>query len=253
MKKILLTTVHHPDVSLKDLKYICEQLRTIFDEAYLTISNITSAQIQKSFSGDFFHCLIIPPNGAADARRKVLKFALENVSRRDNYFYCDFDKVIVALLNRNSEFKVFISTLKLKKEYRIIGRNNKDFESYPDTWIETERITNKAAATIFKIDNIDLLAGCCAFNSKVGKVIAENSTEILTDTEWPLICKNSQITVNYDEVSFLPFNFQYNKGRNDYDWLGYIPRLKLALQAFESFKKSLEENNKIIVNSQKDK
>lgn len=239
MKKILLSTVHHPDVSLKYLDYVCKQLQTVFDEAYLTISSVTSSRIQNSFSGDFFHCLTISPNGASDARRKVLKFALKNVSEKDNYFYCDFDKVIVALLNRNSEFKNFISTLNLKNEYRIVGRNSKDFESYPDTWIETERITNKVAAKIFRIDNVDLLAGCCAFDSNVGKVIAENSTEILTDTEWPLICKDSQLIVNYNEVSFLPFNFQYNKGRNDYDWLGYIPRLKLALQAFESFKRHM--------------
>lgn len=239
MKKILLSTVHHPDVSLKNLEYVCEQLQIIFDEVYLTISNVTSSKIKSSLSEKSFHCLIIFPNGAADARRKVLKFALKNISEKVNYFYCDFDKVIVALLNRNFEFKNFISTLNLKNEYRIIGRNSKDFESYPDTWIETERITNKVAAKIFGIDNVDLLAGCCAFDSNVGKVIAENSTEILTDTEWPLICKDSQIIVNYNEVSFLPFNFQYNKGRNDYDWLGYIPRLKLALQAFESFKKHM--------------
>lgn len=239
MKKILLSTVYHPDVSLKNLEYVCEQVQTIFDEVYLTISNVTSSKIQNSFSENSFHCLTIFPNGAADARRKVLKFALKNVSEKANYFYCDFDKVIVALLNRNSEFKNFISALNLKNEYRIIGRNSQDLELYPDTWIETERITNKVAATIFKIDNVDLLAGCCAFDSNVGKVIAENSTEILTDTEWPLICKDSQIMINYDEVSFLPFNFQYNKGRNDYEWLGYIPRLKLALQAFDSFKKHM--------------
>lgn len=38
MKKILLSTVHHPDVSLKNLEYVCEQVQTIFDEVYLTIS-----------------------------------------------------------------------------------------------------------------------------------------------------------------------------------------------------------------------
>ena len=154
-------------------------------------------------------------------------------NRSEWTFY--FSKVFNLILQSTN----YISNLNLKNEYRIIGRNSKDFESYPDTWSETERITNKVAAKIFKIDNVDLLAGCCAFNSNVGEVIAKNSTELLTDTEWPLICQDSHIMVNYDEVSFLPFNFQYNKGRNDYDWLGYIPRLKLALQAFESFKRHM--------------
>lgn len=54
MKKILLSTVHHPDVSLKYLDYVCKQLQTVFDEAYLTISSVTSSRIQNSFSGDFF-------------------------------------------------------------------------------------------------------------------------------------------------------------------------------------------------------
>lgn len=110
MKKILLSTVHHPDVSLKNLEYVCDQLQTVFDEVYLTISNVTSSKIKSSLSEKSFHCLIISPNGAADARRKVLKFALKNASEKTNYFYCDFDKVVVALLNRNLEFKNYIST-----------------------------------------------------------------------------------------------------------------------------------------------
>lgn len=143
MKKVLLSTVHHPDVSLTSLEYVCGQLKMIFDEVYLTISTATSSKIQNYFNGTSFHCLIIPPHGAADARRKVLKFVLEADGNENDYLYCDFDKVIVALLNRNSEFKGFVSKLNLKNEYRIIGRNSKVFKSYPDTWVETERITNK--------------------------------------------------------------------------------------------------------------
>ncbi len=62
------------------------------------------------------------------------------------YFYCNFDKLITAILNRKKQFMDFISNLKLKDEYLIIGRNNSDLLTYPNTWVETETITNKAAA-----------------------------------------------------------------------------------------------------------
>ena len=57
MKKILLSTVHHPDVSLKNLEYVCEQLQIIFDEVYLTISNVTSSEIKSSLSEKSFFSL----------------------------------------------------------------------------------------------------------------------------------------------------------------------------------------------------
>lgn len=47
----------------------------------------------------------------------------------------------------------------------------------------------------------------------------------------------TNIELNHVSVSFLIFEYKYNQGRNDYNWQGYIPRLKLALQALRIFKK----------------
>ena len=44
--------------------------------------------------------------------------------------------------------------------------------------------------------------------------------------------KKMQLKSDENEIEY-----KYNQGRNDYNWQGYIPRLKLALQALRIFKK----------------
>ncbi|KAI4315628.1 hypothetical protein [Lactobacillus intestinalis] len=237
MRKILISTVHHPNIMNSELIDVINHLKKYFDNIYLSVSIVTSQNIRDRFKENNINFITIPAQGAADARRKVLTFALTHEKDDCLYLYCDFDKIITAILNTRDEFVTFIDNLEIENGYQIIGRDWATFSTYPDTWTETEQITNKVAADILKISNLDILAGCCAFNSKIGKTIIQNSKEILTDVEWPLICNQQNIELNYVSVSFLIFEYKYNQGRNDYNWQGYIPRLKLALQALRIFKK----------------
>lgn len=236
MRKILISTVHHPNIMNSELINVINHLKKCFHNIYLSVSTVTSENIRDSFKENNINFITIPAHGAADARRKVLAFVLAHEKEDCTYLYCDFDKIITAILNRRDEFITFIDNLEVENEYQIIGRDYAAFLAYPDTWTETEQITNKVAANVLKISHLDILARCCAFNSKIGKTIIQNSKEILTDAEWPLICNQQNIELKYVSVSFLIFEYKYNQGRNDYNWQGYIPRLKLALQALRIFK-----------------
>lgn len=235
MKTVLLATIHHPNISLPQLKQITAATTKIFSAVYVTISTVTSPEITQLLTEETdFHCQVITPHGAADARRKVLDFCLQDVDYQANLFYCDFDKVLTAMLTARQTLKIFVAQLQLTSGYCIIGRNAEVMASYPATWRETEAITNKAAAVFFSLPNLDITAGCCAFSQNAARYIVANSHERLTDTEWPVICKAAGLPILAARVGFLPFNEQLNAGRDDHHWHGYTARLALALQALQS-------------------
>lgn len=236
----LITTAHNLNLEEQDLSLVIERLSKAPFHTYIAISNTTSESFKNKFlRANKIKCILIPPKGAADARRKVLKFTLSSIYRRQpNYFfYCDFDKVVVAILKYSTDFEQYIIKNCCVNGYKIIGRDVDSFKSYPQTWRDTESITNKVAATIFKTDNLDITSGCCCFNEICANLINDKSIEKLTDTEWPILCKKNNKKIYYDDVSFLFFDSKYNKGKNDNNWRGYIPRLRLALRAVESFDK----------------
>lgn len=118
--------------------------------------------------------------------------------------------------------------------YQIVGRDSVVIHSYPATWRETEAITNKAASAVLGLPDLDITAGCCAFSQEAARYILANSKGLLTDTEWPLICKVAKLTITAIKVSFLPYDQAVNAGRNDDNWRGYASRLRLAYQALQS-------------------
>lgn len=240
MKKnlVLITTTHNLVIDKKTFNQVSKQLYQLFSNIYVSISTTTGTKTYNLFNNDRnYKCLSIKPAGAADARRKVLNFAYTDLKNKSDYyfFYCDFDKIIVAILNKLNDFRNYLTNLQYHDDYRIIGRNKACFLTYPKSWKDTETITNQVASKLFSIKDLDILAGCCAFSASSATYIINNSLELLTDTEWPIICKKNHKTINYDNVSFLPYKEQYNSGRNDDNWRSYIPRLRLALIALESF------------------
>ena len=152
MQPVLLATVHHPNVSLPQLKRVLAVVSDSFSAAYLTVSTITDREITKLLQTfPSVHVRIIEPRGAADARRRVLDFGLRQVRYHASFFYCDFDKVVTGIEANVSEFKTFIAQLRVDDGYQIIGRSSENMRGYPATWRETEAITNKAASEVFAL------------------------------------------------------------------------------------------------------
>lgn len=240
-KTILITTTHNLNIDMSDLKHISKEISRIFSNIYLTISETSSSSIIQFFRNNkAFHCEVIPPRGSADARRRALLMCLQFERGGSNYFYCDFDKIVVATLYKRRALKNFVSRLNLDNCYLVVGRNRKSFRTFPQTWRDTEKISNLAASSVFDIANLDITSGCCAFSSNVGKLIVDKSNSRFTDTEWPLICTNNGIEVQYNKVSFIFYISRLSHGRNDENWRGYIPRLTLALRALKSLEEETE-------------
>ncbi|MDF7639744.1 hypothetical protein PT285_10055 [Lactobacillus sp. ESL0791] len=238
MRSVLFSTINKLEIAPKQLDEIIQKLTDVFVHIYLTISDVTAPEIAKAFAGKTaFTYQIIPKKGAADARRKALRLALGDSKTTTNYFYCDFDKVVVAIMQDKAVFANFIRQLDVTNEFLIVGRDFASFAAYPETWQRTEAITNEAASQVFKIKNLDITAGSCALGKKAAKTILQQSSELLTDTEWPGICRNAGIPVRYVAVSFIIYDAKYTAGRDDNNWHGYLSRLALALQGLESLNK----------------
>lgn len=235
MRPVLLATVHLPNVSLPQLKRVLAVVSDSFSAAYLTVSTITDREVPKLLQTfPSVYVRVIEPRGAADARRRVLDFGLCQVRYHASFFYCDFDKVVTGIEANVSEFKTFIAQLQVDDGYQIIGRSSENMRGYPATWRETEAITNKAASEVFALPDLDITAGCCAVSQMAARYILANSDGLLTDTEWPLICKAAGLTITAKRVNFLPYVPALNAGRDDDNWHGYTSRLQLALQALQS-------------------
>lgn len=116
---------------------VINHLKKYFDNIYLSVSIVTSQNIRDRFKENNINFITIPAQGAADARRKVLTFALTHEKDDCLYLYCDFDKIITAILNTRDEFVTFIDNLEIENGYQIIGRDWATFSTYPDTWTET--------------------------------------------------------------------------------------------------------------------
>ncbi|WP_424320894.1 hypothetical protein ACPD8N_00530 [Lacticaseibacillus chiayiensis] len=245
MQPVLLATVHHPNVSLPQLQQVVASVSKIFSSIYVTISSVTTTDITHlRDKAPKFHCRVIDPHGAADARRKVLESGLRDVQYAAPFFYCDFDKVVVAVERAESALETFVNHLQVVDGYQIVGRDSVVMRTYPATWRETEAITNKAASAVFGLPDLDITAGCCAFSQEAARYILANSEGLLTDTEWPMLCKAAKVPITAIKVSFLPYDPVVNAGRDDDNWRGYASRLRLAYQALQSLEQGADSLNR---------
>ncbi len=68
LKKILISTVHHPNVLNDELIIIVNELKKIFDDVYVSVSTVTDTPLLGIFKEMHIKYLLIPPHGAAGAR-----------------------------------------------------------------------------------------------------------------------------------------------------------------------------------------
>lgn len=203
MKLAFLGTVHDPEGKNINLFMECNKyLNKIYDYIFLTISDKTSKEYIKLIKEANYNIKIIPKKGAANARREVVKFGVNN-EEVDYYHYCDFDRVLVWIKNNLDELrslKRYIADC----EFLIIGRTEKAFLSHPIAWRETERLTNKVFSE-YVGRSVDITGGSCAFSKKVAKLIHKYSKEKVTDGEWPIIAYKFNMKLDYIEVNGLEY------------------------------------------------
>jgi hypothetical protein len=227
---ILITTIHDPYMKLiNDIGLYAPIINEIFEETYICISDKTGKTITDICTKNYSNVKVIRKKGAADARRNALKFAISKIKIDQKIMYCDFDRVITWLKLYPKELIEVINRFdgNLDKDYLVVGRTEKAFDTHPSSWKDTEIITNKMSALAFEIENLDITAGASIFTLSAGKSIAKLSKHSHTDCEWPkIICDNSGIIgeIKVDGLSYI----EINRANTISDIQEYYQRLVLS-------------------------
>lgn len=239
----LITATHDPTGKNIDLfNQLLSHLQEIYGELFITISNESSQKLIDVVKQSSFQVKIIPKEGAAQARREVVKFGLTGKS--EYFHYCDFDRLLTWSKHHLDELKEIVSDIP-NHDYLILGRTKRAMETHPLEWIETEKITN----TICSLElgkNVDITAGSCAFSEKSAEFINRYSKEKMTDAEWAMIAHRlAEVEVDFCPVEGLEYDEQINgierKLPESEKWLS---RLKLSLIISESAIKTGKELQK---------
>lgn len=228
---ILLTTIHDPYIKLSDeIERYSSELNQIFDEIFICISNQTNRSIINQCIQYFKNTKIIKKRGAADARRKALNFALStDISNSQMLMYCDFDRIITWIKLYPDELSQITrnSYKSLNKDYILIGRTEKSFNTHPPSWKDTELVTNKIAALTFNIKNLDVTAGASIFTLNSAKQILSSSNHSHTDCEWPKIISQNLGSIGEIKVDGLAYT-DMNSANSISEIREYYDRLLLS-------------------------
>ncbi len=237
----LLTTIHDPKCkNLNLLRKNADYLKQLYKDIFITVSDQTNFAYIEELKKYHFNVEVIPKKGAANARREVLKFGI-NSSVCDYFHYCDFDRLLTWIKNNFEELNTLIKDT-IQCDYLIIGRTEEAFLTHPIEWIETEKLSNRVFSLVFG-QEVDITAGSCAFSRRSAKLIAEHSSDEVTDSEWPMIIHRlTSYKMSYIAVKGLEYFEDINgvnvvKNEAD-DWLSRIRLCYLiSNSAVNKFKK----------------
>ncbi|AJD89706.1 hypothetical protein JMA_03890 [Jeotgalibacillus malaysiensis] len=205
----LLTVTHDPEGRLlSQLQQYEQVLADLYHDCWITVSDQSSEElIQYLLYDSQFNVEVIPKHGAANARRAVVEFGL--ASESTHFHYCDLDRLITWMRYHQEELHSLIRNIP-QSDYLIIGRTDKAMSTHPESWIETEKITNKICS--FKLGKeVDITAGSCAFSHKICEMIQVHSEASMTDAEWMMIAqKQARTEIDVVEVDGLEYHEALN-------------------------------------------
>lgn len=226
-KLALLTVTHDPNAkNLNLMNQLKKAIKDIYGEIFIAISDKSSIEYIEELKSSNFNVKIIPKNGAAEARRAVVKFGLSGES--EFFHYCDFDRLLTWGENYLEELKRTVST-KMDDDYLILGRTERAMQTHPKEWIETETITNKIVSMELG-QEVDITAGSCLFTRRAATYIHTYSKEKMTDAEWAMIIDRiAKLNVGYTAVEGLEYHEAINGIiGNQSDSEKWLARLRLS-------------------------
>lgn len=236
-KVALICVTHDPDGhNIELFNRIHKEIENSYNELFVAISEESSSDLIEAIQQSNFNYQLISKKGVAEARRAVVEFSLKGSSQ---YFhYCDFDRLLTWAHNYPSELQETVKNIPYH-HYQIIGRTNRAFNTHPEEWVETEKITNKICS-IELGQEVDITAGSCSFSRQVAEYINYHSKEQMTDAEWAMITHRiAKLPVTYSAVEGLEYEEEHNGIRRKLTdaekWLG---RLRLSLIISETAMKT---------------
>lgn len=222
----MLTIIHDENGLIREpLKKALPIFRDCFKQKYVAVSDQTPEDVRKLLEAAGFNTFTIEKNGAANARRNILR--LVQPHKHTFYHYCDLDRLITWALHHPEEFSQIQEQI-MANDYLIIGRTEKSFASHPLEWRETERMTNRMFSGEFGED-VDIAAASCGMSRRALDEIVKKSAAKMTDAEWPLIVREAwgRESIGFtktDGLLFLP----YNKSNDASELDSYLSRIRLS-------------------------
>ncbi|MBM7578735.1 hypothetical protein [Jeotgalibacillus terrae] len=229
MSKVDLLSVTH-DPKAKLLPYLKKHenaLTSLYNECWITVSDESSeALIHYLIQDSPFNAVVIPKSGAANARREVVSFGRESAC--SHYHYCDLDRLLTWMNHYPEELELLVKKIP-GQDYTVIGRTERAMATHPESWIETEKITNKICSLALE-QEIDITAGSCAFSKNIARLLAEHSEAKMTDAEWMMIAKNKAgAHISATQVNGLEYHESINApNKSEEEAEIWFTRLKLS-------------------------
>ncbi|TFE02364.1 hypothetical protein [Jeotgalibacillus salarius] len=238
MKKVdLIAVVHDPRGNLLfRLKKSEETMMGLYNKVWITVSNESSEQLLQYLCHESpFHVKVIPKGGAAHARRAVVAFGLD--SSCSHYHYCDLDRLLTWISYHPEELSLLVRDIP-QYDYLVIGRTDQAMYTHPESWVETEKITNKICSLTLGWE-IDITAGSCAFSNEIGEVINQYSEAKMTDAEWLMIAKKRAcVEVSTIQVNGLEYHESINAPTTSVEEAEqWFSRLRLSMVISETLLK----------------
>jgi hypothetical protein len=124
-----------------------------------------------------------------------LKKAMEIDPNETSFFSCCLDKLIHWLEFEENEFHETFNSLS-PYGIQLLGRSEKAWSTYPQSWVQTEQIVNRLLSKKMGID-IDALTGDLIVSRNAAELICAKSVEVHAGAcvEWPLMVLQHDMTV----------------------------------------------------------
>ncbi len=178
----LVVTMHDPVASMRvQLERVIEKWRGMFVKSVIAYTEQTDQQMVEYLGEQGMEMVVGGMWG--EARTTGVKFLVENKSS-EPALVMDFDKLLHILDIYFEDFKKFVGQSWTNNI--LIGRSQKAWGTFPDSWKETEVIANKIGNKYFETTEREYLLATYVLNTQGQKRIAEESKFISFDTlfEW---------------------------------------------------------------------
>ncbi|WP_179394405.1 hypothetical protein [Lacticaseibacillus absianus] len=172
------------------------------------------------------HSVRLPVRGAAYARRELVRAALPSVPADATVHLVDFDRLVTWTALAPDELLALGRSTLPPATYEVLGRTPAAWASHPQTWRETEALTNRVASAVLGLAGIDITAGSERFTADLMPLLL-TGTAAMNDGEWPRLCQAAGATLRYRACEGLAYRADLNGyGRDETREL--VGRIRLA-------------------------
>lgn len=242
----ILSSIHDPEaIYLPLINELKEHLKQLLHNPIIAVTSATNPQIVEVLKEIGFE---ITEGGLyGESRISVVQAAIK--SDFNLFFYCDLDKLLHWIKFEKDEFAQLLN-MQLSCDFLILSRTQKAWDTYPESWKQTESIANYLSSKVFGCE-IDVYTGDVIFNRKSAEIIASQAQEKNWGScfEFPLLAFKSGLKVDSQEVNGLSWE-DPDKSQAQIEKAGGIEKWKElyfdSIDEWQKRTKSLVEQVEII-------